>query len=240
MKNIKVFNTESELLAAVASWFLESGQRAIQERGRFNVALSGGNSPRKLYKLLSTEGYLPEIDWSKVFFFFGDERFVPEDDPQRNALMAKQTLFDPLQIPKSNIFTVDTSLSPEKAAEQYAETIATHFKELPVRFDLILLGLGENAHTASLFPFTPVLEETAATVKAVFLKDQNSYRISFTAPLINQARHIAFLVFGKGKAEAARHVLSGKPDPMRYPAQLINPSDGNLLWFMDAPAAANL
>ena len=220
--DLQIFNNSDELLNALAKAICDASKEAIAARGQFNFVLSGGSSPRKLYELLASNAYKNEIDWDKTYFFFGDERFVPENDSQRNSLMAKQTLFDPLKIDDSHIFKVDTSVSSEVAAESYAETIATHFEKTPVEFDFILLGLGDNAHTASLFPHTSVLEETEATIRSVFVKEVNMDRITMTAPLINQAKHIAFLVFGKDKAEAVYRVLDDKSGTTKeYPARLI-------------------
>lgn len=237
---INVFKTENELISAIAIYFIKIAQHTIEEKGIFNTALAGGNSPKKFYQMLSSDEFKNKIDWSKVNFFFGDERYVPAADAQRNSWMVQKYLFEPLNISSSQILEVDTTLSPEQAAKKYDETIRTHFKHIPVRFDLMLLGLGDNSHTASLFPFTPVLAEKSPTVKAVFLKEQNSYRITMTVPLINQSKHIAFLVYGKEKAEAVYHVLKDVRNPEKYPAQLINPADGELHWFLDDNAASLL
>jgi 6-phosphogluconolactonase len=235
---LQIFKEVDELINALAETIRKVSQESIAARGQFNFVLSGGNSPRKLYELLASKFFKNKIDWDKTYFFFGDERFVPENDSQRNSLMAKEVLFDPLKIPKSHIFFVDTTGSPEEAAQRYAESIAAHFYKKPVEFDFILLGLGDNAHTASLFPFTPVLEEIEATIKPVFVKEVNMYRITMTAPLINQSEQIAFLVFGKDKAEAVYHVLHDtKGSPQQYPARLILPKAGNLHWFLDTDAA---
>ena len=237
---VNIFKTEQDLLSAIALYFIKIAQQSIEEQNKFTVALAGGNSPRKLYELLSSHEFKNKIDWSKVNFFFGDERYVPSDDPQSNSLMSQTYLFDPLKINASQIFKVDTKLSPDESAEKYTNSITSYFKQMPVHFDLILLGLGDNAHTASLFPFTSVLEETSATVKSVFLKEQNSYRITMTAPMINQSKHILFLAYGKEKAEAVQHVLGNESNVQKYPAQLINPVDGELQWFLDEQAAALL
>ncbi len=237
---LNIYKSVNELLSATVAYFIKIAQQSIAKQGAFTVALSGGNSPKKLFQLLSSNEYKAKVDWSKVIFFFGDERYVPSDDPQSNSLMSQTYLFDPLKITSSQIFKVDTSLSPDEAAEKYNESITAYFKLMPVRFDLILLGLGGNAHTASLFPFTSVLEESSATIKAVFLKEQNSYRITMTAPMINQSKHTLFLVYGKEKAEAVKHVLDDERNVQKYPAQLINPVDGELQWFLDEQAAALL
>jgi 6-phosphogluconolactonase len=238
--NINIYKTEHELLSAIALHFIKISKEAIAEQGTCNVALSGGNSPKKLYELLSSDDYKNQMDWRKVNFFFGDERYVPADDAQSNSLMIQKSLFEPLHISASQIFKIDTTLTPEDAAKKYNETIEAHVKHIPVRFDFMLLGLGDNAHTASLFPFNCVLAETYATVKAVFLKEQNSYRITMTAPMINEAKHIAFLVYGKAKAQAVYHVLNSVRNTEKYPAQLIHPVDGDLQWFLDEDAASLL
>lgn len=184
--------------------------------------------------------YKNKADWSRVSFFFGDERYVPFDNPDNNGLMAKQTLFEPLNIDESKVFYIGTSLSPEHDAADYTDAIFTYFGARQPRFDLVLLGLGDNAHTASLFPGTDVLYEEQAIVRAVFLKEQNVYRITMTAPLINEAHKIAFLVYGKSKAQAVKHVLAQEKNIELYPAQLIQPLDGAVNWFMDAGAASGL
>lgn len=237
---INIFKTVQELLMAVAEYFISVAQSSISSHGEFNVALSGGSSPKRLYEMLASPDFKHQVEWNKVNFFFGDERYVPADDPENNSLMVKKTLFDPLKIPSSNIFVINTLLSPEDAAKKYISTITDHFKDQPIRFDLILLGLGDNSHTASLFPYTSVLTDRSASVKAVFLEQQNVYRITMTAPLINQARHIAFIVYGSAKAEAVHHVLENGHDEKKYPARLIHPMKGDLQWYLDEAAASHL
>jgi 6-phosphogluconolactonase len=238
LKSIHIFKTESELLKAVADYFVKIAGQSIASDDRFNVALSGGNSPKKLYTLFASDDYKNKVDWKKVYFFFGDERYVPENDPLRNSFMAQQSLFDPLKIAPSQIFKVNATLSPENAAITYYESIQEHFNKKPIRFDLVLLGLGDNAHTASLFPFTSVLAETEATIKSAFVQEQDMFRITMSAPLINQAKQIAFLVYGKEKAAAVNAVLNQTIDTEKYPAQLIKPFDGELHWFLDKSAAS--
>ena len=234
---IHIFPSGDEAIQALARFFIETAKNAIAERGVFNASLSGGSSPKKLYELLATE-YGTAIDWNKAYFFFGDERYVPADHADYNALMAKKALFDPLHIPAEQVFAVDTTLDPASAASAYAEAMTAHFKTTPIRFDLTLLGLGDDAHTASLFPHTPVLKEKEATIKSVFLTDKNVYRITMTAPLINQSRQIAFLTFGPSKAAAVSQVLKGEKNIEHYPAQLIEPAQGTASWFLDKSATA--
>lgn len=235
-----ILKTIPELTDAIATYFISVGENAIATRGEFNVVLSGGNSPKKLYELLASPEYKKKMNWEKVNFFFGDERYVPAKDPENNAYMVKRTLFDPLNILDSNIFTINTSLSPQESAKNYTTIISTHFDRQELQFDLVLLGLGENAHTASLFPHTPVLSDKSTTVQAVFLEQQKIFRITMTASLINQARNIAFFVYGQEKAEALHQVLEDEFDPEKYPAQLIHPEKGELHWFLDQAAASLL
>src|ERR1700744_5007001 len=228
---INVFNNENEVLNGLANYFVETAAKSIADHGQFSVALSGGNSPKKLYELLASAAYRDKVEWGKVHFFFGDERYVPHTDPQSNYLMAKKAILEPLEMSYRQIFPVNTSVSPEEAAAKYTSDINLYFAGVDPRFDLVLLGLGDNSHTASLFPHTPVLHAKTASVKEVFLKDQDVYRITMTAPLINLAHHIAYLVYGEGKAEAVHHVIEDKTNIEEYPAQLIKPSDGDLQWF---------
>lgn len=237
---LHVFDTEATLLAAYAQYFSDLAQRYIKEQGRFNVVLSGGSSPKRVYELLASPTFRDGVDWGHVYFFFGDERHVPADDARNNALMVDKALFHPLQISDDHVFKMDTSLSPEATASHYMDVISSHFQHKPIHFDLILLGLGDNAHTASLFPFTPVLNEKRAGVKAVYLKEDDAYRVTLTAPLINQAKHVAFLVFGENKAQAVHAVIKGAKNTAEFPAQLIQPPSKDLHWFLDTAAAALL
>lgn len=235
---INVFDTEDAVLNGLAKFFVATAASSIANHGQFSVALSGGNSPKKLYELLASPVYKDKVEWEKVHFFFGDERYVPQTDPQSNYLMAKKALLEPLELSYRQIFPVDTSVSPDEAAAKYTNDINLYFAGFDARFDLVLLGLGDNSHTASLFPHTPVLHDKTASAKAVFLEDQQVYRITMTAPLINQAHHVVYLVYGAGKAEAVHHVIEDKKDIENYPAQLIKPTGGELQWFLDSPAAA--
>jgi 6-phosphogluconolactonase len=234
---LNIYNTDTEVLASLAKYFADIAKQAIEANDRFTVALSGGSSPKKLHELLASE-YRDTIDWSKVYFFFGDERDVPLTDPQSNYLMAKQTLFDPLAIDPSHVFAVQTNLGAEEAAKDYTRSLINFFDGHNASFDLVILGLGDNSHTASLFPHTSVLTDESASVQALYIDEVKMNRITFTAPLINNAHHIAFLVYGAGKAEAVKHILEDARNIQKYPAQLIEGKD--LQWFLDEPAASKL
>lgn len=237
---LHVYKDPDELLTALAEFIIEKANLAIQASGKFTFALSGGSSPKRLYELLASDGYRHRIDWTKVYFFFGDERYVPADHSSSNFLMAKNALFVPLKISPNNIFGVDTTLSPNEAAGDYEQRIRKHFQGKECVFDLILLGLGDNSHTASLFPHTSVLHEKKALVKEIYVQEVGMYRITFTAPLINAAHTVAFLVYGASKAEAVGNILHGPSDIEVYPAQLIKPSRGEVHWFLDGPAATEV
>src|SRR6201996_1729902 len=237
---LNILNTPDEAVINLAHYFVTLAEQSIANNGKFSVALSGGSSPKKLYELLASNDFKNKVDWEHVYFFFGDERYVAQTDKDSNSLMVKTALFDPLQIDDSNIFAVETDMSPEEAAAEYTKAVALFFDDEPVHFDLVLLGLCDNSHTASLFPHTEILHDNSASVKEVFLDDQQIYRISFTAKLINDAHHIAFLVYGAGKAEAVHHVLEDNRNIEEYPAQLIFPTHGDVRWFLDAAAAADL
>ena len=237
---IKVFKNPETLLPALADYVVTHARESIKSSGRFNFVLSGGSSPKRLYELLASEAYKSVIEWQRVYFFFGDERYVPLDHPDSNFLMVEQALFTPLGISEKQTFVINTALAPAKAAHDYEQRIRQHFKNGDCRFDLILLGLGDNAHTASLFPHTDVLYEKKALIKEIFVHEVNMYRITFTAPLINAAHAVAFLVFGSSKAEAVRHILKDTKNIEEYPAQLIHVENGELQWFVDEAAAGEL
>jgi len=237
---LHIYKTTDETIKGLADYFIQTVNTAIKEKGRCAVVLSGGNSPKKLYESLASFDYSRQIDWDKIYFFFGDERHVPFTDPGNNGNMVKKALFEPLMIPDANIFYINTAVPPEESAKKYAQRILSYFKNDPVRFDLILLGLGDNAHTASLFPHTPVLKEKKALVSAVYIEELSSYRITMTAALINEAHAIVFLVYGEAKAKAVYNILEGEKDFENYPAQLIIPEEGVMHWFLDEEAAKNL
>lgn len=235
---LNIFKNTAELNEKLAKQIIEIAHQAIALKGRFDFVLTGGSSPKALYQLLSTT-YAGQIDWSKVYFFFGDERMVLPSDKDYNGLMAKENLFDNLNIPAKHIFYVDTTLNPADAAKDYKRRIDLHFSG-EVVFDFILLGMGDDAHTASIFPETDLVQNKEATVAAVFVEKLATNRISLTAALINNAKQIAFITFGANKATALAKVLGEDKNPALYPAQLIQPTNGELNWYIDEAAASQL
>jgi 6-phosphogluconolactonase len=205
------------------------------------VALSGGSTPKVIYELLATPAWSQKNDWKKIHFFWGDERGVPADHPDSNYRMTKQALLSKIPVPEGNVHRVQTELGAEKAAEAYEKTLREFFPGEPwPPIDLMLLGLGENGHTASLFPHIKMLHEQKKWVAAEYIEEVKMDRISMTAPAINYARKTVFLISGKSKAEVVHDVLRGKHQPEQLPSQLIHPTNGPYLWLLDRDAAAQV
>lgn len=238
--NLHVYPNVDALIHAYASYIIQCIEEAISMRGICNLVLSGGNSPKPVFHLLTESPYRDGVNWERVYFFFGDERYVPADNERNNARMAETLLLHPLEIRASQIFAIDTSLAPDQSARQYELRIREHFQDQPIEFDLILLGLGDNAHTASLFPHSDILAQQFPTVVSIYVPEEKEFRITMSAPLINLARHVSFLAFGDTKASAVFQVIKGARNPERYPAQLIHPASGSMDWFLDSTAATRL
>jgi 6-phosphogluconolactonase len=238
--DIRVQGSAEAVAHAAAELFVECFERSVRERGRFVVSLSGGSTPKRTYELLASERFVSRVDWNRVEMFFGDERYVPHDDPASNYRMTKEVLLH--RVPSAHVHRVPTEVTPaDAAASAYEQEIRKAFggaADIP-QFDLIYLGLGTNGHTASLFPCSPVLKETSRLVVADFVREVNQWRISMTAPLLNKGRVVAFLVAGRDKAQVLRDVMTGPRDPDRLPAQLIAP-EGDLVWLVDEAAASLL
>jgi 6-phosphogluconolactonase len=237
---IWLYDDYAALSEAAAGIFVQQVRQAAQTKGWFSVALAGGHTPHRTYQLLAQPRHRDRIPWGQIHIFWGDERCVPPDDPRSNARMARQALLSHVTIPPSQIHPIPCSRSPQVAAEQYEGVLQAFFGDQPPRFDLVFLGLGENGHTASLFPGTPVLAEQERWVAAVHVAEQDMDRVTLTAPLINQAAVVVFLVSGANKAAVLKEVLEGPSDPDRLPAQLIQPADGELHWLLDQEAASLL
>ncbi len=237
---IKVFESIELLNHASAELIIAVAEKSIQERGRFTWCLSGGNTPTNLYSLLSHMPYRVNAIWQNTFIFWGDERCVPLNDENNNANIATTILLKIPNLPPSHIFRIPSQLPPQLAAKEYEKILHDFFGSVEPSFDLILLGLGENGHTASLFPHTEVLHEKIKWVKEVFIEEQKMFRITMSAALINKAHHILFLVTGENKSNTLNNILNGTYLPEEYPAQLIGPEHGELLWYIDSAAANKL
>jgi 6-phosphogluconolactonase len=245
-RTIEVLASAADLFHAAAEEFVRAARAAIGAQGRFTVALSGGSTPKALYSLLATN--YAGFAWNRIFLFFGDERHVPPTDPESNYRMVNESLLTKIAIPAENVFRVPAE-NPDAAAaaSEYEAQLRRFFEiksgelksgEFP-RFDLILLGLGPDGHTASLFPDSPALNEESRLVVANWVAKFNAHRITFTFPVLNRGGEVMFLASGADKADMVRQVLEGKNTPP-LPSQRVQPSDGKLLWMLDEAAAAKL
>src|SRR5580698_1273941 len=240
-RTIEVATTAADLFHAAAEEFSRVGRQAIGAQGRFAVALSGGSTPKSLYSLLASS--YADFPWARTYFFFGDERHVPPTDPESNYRMVNESLLSKVAIPAQNVFRVKAENPDAAAAASDYEIQLRKFFELKPgefpHFDLLLLGMGPDGHTASLFPDSEGLKEQSKLVIANWVEKFKTHRISFTFPVLNNAGEVIFLASGSDKAEMVREVLEGKPMPP-LPAQQVQPTNGRLLWMLDESAAAKL
>ena len=236
---IHIFDTPADLFRGAAEEFVRLAEDAIEKRGRFTVALSGGSTPKSLYSLLAG-GAFPNLPWNKSYFFFGDERHVPPDDPESNFRMANESMLS--KAPQSKVFRVPAEMKDaDAAATAYEQTLRNFFALQPgefPRFDLILLGLGPDGHTASLFPGSAALSERKRLVSANWVDKFKTHRITFTYPVLNHAACVVFLASGAEKAAILREVLENPTADL--PSQQVHPADGRLVWMVDRAAAAEL
>jgi len=232
MPNLTIFPDKEAFIAGAAEFMAMQAAAAIAARGRWTVALAGGGTPQPIYQRLTQAGYTQRVDWQRVHVFFGDERCVPPDDSRSNYRMAREALLDFVPLPAENVHRMRGEDDPALAALAYEQDIQRLFRTLsPPAFDLICLGMGDNGHTASLFPGTAALRQQTRWVVPQYVEVMQTWRVTMTAPLINAARHVAFFVEGAGKAEMLRRVLHGPFDPDVLPAQMIQPGNGQLHWL---------
>jgi 6-phosphogluconolactonase len=232
---IRVLPTIAEVAEEAARRVTEASADAIANKDSFSIALSGGHTPEKLFELLATEPYVSQIDWSRVQIFFGDERCVPPDHPDSNFRMANEALLKKVPIPKGNIFRMRGEIDPNEAAIEYGQLLKEKFGDGGL--DMILLGMGDDGHTASLFPHSQALKETKHRCVANYVEKFKTWRITMSAPFINRAQSVMVMVVGADKAARIEEVLQGPRDPERLPIQMISPSSGRMTWLMDVAAA---
>jgi len=240
---IRTLTTPQELFAAAAEEVVRAAEGAVAERGRFSIALSGGSTPKNLFNLLATNARTA-LPWDRMFFFWGDERHVPPTDPESNYRMADEALLSKVPVPAGNVFRIPAENSDAAAAaEAYEKTLQKFFALAPGQFpvfDLILLGMGPDGHTASLFPNTAGLQEKSRLVIANWVEKFKTNRITLTLPVLNAARCVTFLVSGTDKAPALHAVLETDAPGEQYPSKLVRPTDGKLIWLIDRAAASEL
>jgi 6-phosphogluconolactonase len=251
LQEIEIYRDAERLAQAVADHFVRLARQAVANNGRFAVALAGGSTPRAAYTLLARDEFATRVDWSLVHVFWGDERCVPADHAGSNYRMAREALLDRVPLPPENVHRIRGELEPAKAAAEYESALRAFFspsaedrqangKTHVTRFDLILLGMGDDGHTASLFPGTAAISEHTRWVMPNFVEKLDTWRVTLTSAVINAAANVTFVVSGSGKAERLRQVVTGPYQPDALPAQLVNPDRGRLRWLADEGAAALL
>jgi 6-phosphogluconolactonase len=237
---IQIFPNPEELARAAAEYFVARCREAVKAHGSFTVALSGGSTPRLLFELLAdlNQPFREQIAWSNIHFFWSDERHVPPDHPDSNYRMANEAMLSRVPVATDNVHRVPSeNPSATEAASEYEQTVITITQQSLPRLDLILLGLGTDGHTASIFPGSEILHETKRFVAAPFVEKFKTYRITMTLPLLNNGASVVFLVSGSEKATIVKEVLEG---PEKYPAQAVKPTNGELLWMLDKDAASEI
>jgi 6-phosphogluconolactonase len=240
---LHVCKNYDELSEHIADWMVEYICKTLATKERFSVALTGGNTPKRLYEILASDEYEHKIDWSRANVFIGDERFVPFDDERSNAKMIQQTLLDHVAVNMAHVHFMQTeNMQPETSANAYEEILQHYFNKNNQQstFDLVLLGMGDDAHTLSLFPHQiSAIHEQRKWCTYLWLQQQNMHRITLTAPVINAAKCVAFLISGKSKSTALNNVLHKQYNPELYPSQIIKPTNGELHFFVDEDAMGN-
>ena len=242
----RIFPDAEALVEGASSYIAEQLTQAVAERGRATIALSGGNTPKRIYGRLAASPDRDRVDWPRVHVYFGDERCVPPDHPDSNYRMARLTLLDHVPLPPGNVHRIRGEEEPARAAELYSAELESAFGASSAAgprsasFDLVLLGLGEDGHTASLFPGLPAVTERSHWVVAHYVEAVKMWRITLTPVVLNAARNVAFIVSGAAKAAVLSKVLEGPFQPELLPSQIIRPTHGNLCWLLDAAAASRL
>ncbi len=235
---IHIEKTREELAKFAAEQLVEFLSRAIIERGSGSLVLSGGETPRRVYQILGSPPLSGWLEWSRVHIFFGDERMVPPNDPDSNYGMAHRELIERVPIPAENVHRIQGELSPEHAAMEYANELRMKYEAEFPRFDCILLGIGEDGHTASLFPGTEALNELEKAAVPLFVPRLKAWRVTLTFPVINSAREIIFLAEGEKKSSIVQKVIESAKPSTDFPATMVRPHDGVLHWLLDSQAAS--
>ncbi len=234
-----VYRDPAALARALADFVVATARLAMAERGAFRIALSGGHTPQTTYELLGREPLRTEISWSDTFIYFGDERCVPPNDEQSNYRMVERALLEHVPVPPANVHRIRGEIDPGLAANEYASILRADLGNAP-RYDLMLLGLGKDGHTASLFPGMAPDTDDEALVRAVYAEPDAMWRVTVTPKVINMSRRVAFAVQGSDKAQILAEVYEGPADPVKYPAQIVRPEPGRLMWFVDELASGML
>jgi 6-phosphogluconolactonase len=237
---LHIFKNKQIMSDKLAAWIVDFIEQTLKNQEYFTLVLSGGSTPKLLFEKLASEEYLNKINWKRIHIFWGDERVVPFSDERNNAKMAFDTLLDHVDIPRKQIHVMRTDIEPNFAVDEYGKLLHTFFTNTTFSFDLVLLGMGDDGHTLSLFPGSPIIEEHQNWVNAVYNEQQEMYRITLMPLIVNKSHRIAFMVDGSKKAPVLQEVLEGEYKPSKLPAQIIAPVEGELHWFLDDAAAKDL
>lgn len=236
--HLHIYKDAEETTLALADWITSLIQKTLEVKDKFTIALSGGETPKRLYQTLASPRYREKLNWSKLHIFWGDERYVPFTDERSNAKMAYDNLLSKVKVPSEQVHKIWTDISPAESAKQYEKILHQYFDDKQTTFDLVLLGLGEDGHTLSLLPDAEVLSDDSSWVTAVHSKEKGD-RITLMPVIVNRSSAIAFLITGENKAKILQQILK-EPEQHNYPAQLIQPLNNELYWFADKSAAQYL
>ncbi len=235
-----IYDSKEKLSVGLASWIADLIKSTLQSQEFFTLALSGGETPQLLYKKLASEDFREKINWKRVHIFWGDERVVPFDDERNNAKMASENFLNYIDIPQAQLHKMRVDIEAPFASKDYENVLQAYFGNTQKSFDLILLGVGDDGHTLSLFPGSPIDEKSEHWVNTVYNEKQKMYRITLMPSIVNKASHIAFMVTGKNKSGILKRIIEGQYEPHLLPAQLIKPEGGEIYWFLDKDAAEKL
>jgi 6-phosphogluconolactonase len=239
--NLHIFKNKEEMSHELALWMCEVISMVLKEQEYFTLVLSGGGTPKLLFEKLASKEFKDKINWKRIHVFWGDERVVPFDDVRNNAKMAFDILLNHVDIPAGNIHVMRTDMEPNFSAQAYDKILHTYFENTSMSFDLVLLGMGDDGHTLSLFPDSPIIKDDTHWVNSVYNAKQEMYRITLMPALVNKASKIVFMIEGTKKAKVLQQVLEGEYMPTKLPAQIIKPKvEGALHWFLDEAAAKEL
>ena len=237
---LHIFDDKEIMSEQLASWIAHLVQDTLKNQDYFTLVLSGGGTPKLLFEKLASGEYKNKIDWKRIHIFWGDERAVPFDDDRNNAKMAYDILINHIDVPSGQVHIMRTDIEPKLAAEEYETILHQYFDKTSNSFDLVLLGMGDDGHTLSLFPGSPIIEEHEHWVNSVYNQQQKMYRITLMPVVVNKASNIVFMVDGAKKANILQRVIEGPYIPLKLPAQIVKPSNGELSWFLDKAVAKEL
>ena len=237
---LHIFDDKEIMSEQLASWIAHLVQDTLKNQDYFTLVLSGGGTPKLLFEKLASGEYKNKIDWKRVHLFWGDERAVPFEDDRNNAKMAYDILINHIDVPSGQVHIMRTDIEPKLAAEEYENILHQYFDKTSNSFDLVLLGMGDDGHTLSLFPGSPIIEEHEHWVNSVYNEQQKMYRITLMPVVVNKASNIVFMVDGAKKANILQRVIEGPYIPLKLPAQIVKPSNGELSWFLDKAVAKEL